>query len=85
VTAYWITNPDNVFIDNVAAGSDENGFWWSLDLTAYKNRNGGAWSRGELHVYKNFKAADNNLRVQISRSARTSTTTIAMTWSTRHS
>src|SRR5689334_7673249 len=136
VTAYWITNPDNVFIDNVAAGSDENGFWWSLpehpqgkfegteiskttwprrtrmaefrgnvahsnydgfmldrninrenvfglagpshvakenpaddssksvesllvDLTAYKNRNGGSWSRGELHVYKNFKAADN--------------------------
>ncbi len=136
VTAYWITNPDNVFIDNVAAGSDENGFWWSLpehpqgkfegteiskntwprrtrmaefrgnvahsnydgfmldrninaegvfglagpshvakvnpaddnsksvesllvDLTAYKNRNGGAWSRGELHVYKNYKAADN--------------------------
>jgi cell migration-inducing and hyaluronan-binding protein len=136
VTAYWITNPDNAFIDNVAAGSDENGFWWSLpehpqgkfegteisrntwprrtrmaefrgnvahsnfdgfmldrninregvfglagpshvarenpaddnsrsvesllaDLTAYKNRNGGAWSRGELHVYKNFKAADN--------------------------
>src|SRR5262245_59205379 len=134
VTAYWITNPDNAFIDNVAAGSDENGFWWSLpehpqgkfegteiskntfprrtgmaefrgnvahsnfdgfrldrnidlegvfglagpshvakenpaddhsksvesllvDLTAYKNRNGGAWSRGELHVYKNFKAA----------------------------
>src|SRR5947208_5786215 len=30
VTAYWITNPDNVFVDNVAAGSDENGFWWSL-------------------------------------------------------
>src|SRR5579871_3445588 len=30
VTAYWITNPDNAFIDNVAAGSDENGFWWSL-------------------------------------------------------
>src|SRR5215471_15232740 len=28
--AYWITNPDNTFIDNVAAGSDENGFWWSL-------------------------------------------------------
>jgi cell migration-inducing and hyaluronan-binding protein len=136
VTAYWITNPDNAFIDNVAAGSDENGFWWSLpehpigkfegteiskttwprrtrmaefrgnvahsnfdgfmldrniniegvfglagpshvakekpgddnsksvesllvDLTAYKNRNGGAWSRGEMHVYKNFKSADN--------------------------
>ncbi len=30
VASYWITNPDNVFIDNVAAGSDENGFWLSL-------------------------------------------------------
>jgi hypothetical protein len=136
VTAYWITNPDNVFIDNVAAGSDENGFWWSLpehpqgkfegteiskatwprrtrmaefrgnvahsnfdgfvldrninledvfglagpshmpkenpadenstsvesllaDLTAYKNRNGGVWHRGELHIFRNLKAADN--------------------------
>jgi hypothetical protein len=30
VAAYWITNPDNTFIDNVAAGSDQNGFWMSL-------------------------------------------------------
>ena len=30
VASYWITNPDNTFIDNVAAGSDENGFWMSL-------------------------------------------------------
>jgi hypothetical protein len=30
VASFWITNPDNVFIDNVAAGSDENGFWLSL-------------------------------------------------------
>src|SRR3954463_7024491 len=30
VTAYWITNPDNTFIDNVAAGSDANGFWLSM-------------------------------------------------------
>ena len=28
--SYWITNPNNSFIDNVAAGSDENGFWLSL-------------------------------------------------------
>src|SRR5581483_8503470 len=136
VAAFWITNPDNTFRDNVAAGSDENGFWWSLpehpngafqdtdiskatwprrtrmaefrgnvahsnfdgfmldrninpenvfglagpshiakenpadensksveslleNLTAYKNRNGGVWSRGELHVFRNLKAADN--------------------------
>ncbi len=30
VAAYWITNPDNSFVGNVAAGSDENGFWLSL-------------------------------------------------------
>jgi cell migration-inducing and hyaluronan-binding protein len=136
VASYWITNPDNSFIDNVAAGSDENGFWLSLpmhpqgqflgtevakniwprrtrlrafrgnvahsnfdgfmidrhinedntfgtasipllplanpadlesevlethfeNLTAYKNRNGGLWGRGDLYVYSNSKFADN--------------------------
>jgi cell migration-inducing and hyaluronan-binding protein len=136
VASYWITNPDNSFIDNVAAGSDETGFWFSLpehpngaflgtevslntwprrtplrafrgnvahsnfdgfmfdrninedntfdlsfsaftpledpadlysemveshfeNLTAYKNRNGGIWGRGELHVFSNAKLADN--------------------------
>jgi len=134
--SYWITNPDNVYRDNVAAGSDSNGFWMSLpehpngkfdgteisaktwprrtpfrefkgnvahsnydafmfdrniaanntfgvtgsshtglenpadpnsralesvfeDLTAYKNRNGGIWGRGEMHVFRNVKLADN--------------------------
>src|SRR5262250_904041 len=134
--SFWITNPDNVFRDNVAAGSDSNGFWMSLpehpngkfegteisaktwprrtpfrefkgnvshsnydafmfdrniaanntfsvtgsshtglenpadpnskalesvfeDLTAYKNRNGAIWGRGEMHVFRNVKAADN--------------------------
>jgi hypothetical protein len=136
VATYWITNPDNTFRDNVAAGSDSNGFWMSLpehpqgkfegteiaaktwprrtpfrefkgnvahsnydsfmfdrniapnntfgvtgnahmpkenpadansktvetvfeDLTAYKNRNGGIWGRGEMHVFRNVKVADN--------------------------
>jgi G8 domain len=30
VASYWITNPDNIYRDNVAAGSDANGFWMSL-------------------------------------------------------
>jgi cell migration-inducing and hyaluronan-binding protein len=30
VASFWITNPDNVYRDNVAAGSDSNGFWLSL-------------------------------------------------------
>ncbi len=136
VAAYWITNPDNSFVGNVAAGSDETGFWFSLpehpqgaflgseaslniwprrtplqefranvshsnfdgfmfdrninedntfdlsfsaytplvnpadpysemveahfeNLTSYKNRNGGIWGRGELHVFSNAKLADN--------------------------
>jgi cell migration-inducing and hyaluronan-binding protein len=30
VASFWITNPDNIYRDNVAAGSDANGFWMSL-------------------------------------------------------
>jgi cell migration-inducing and hyaluronan-binding protein len=136
VASYWITNPDNIYRDNVAAGSDSNGFWMSLpehpngqfqdteiskatwprrtpfrefkgnvahsnydgfmfdrninvnntftvtgsshvglenpadpaskprvsvfeNLTTYKNRNGGVWGRGEAHLFKNVKFADN--------------------------
>ena len=136
VAAYWITNPDNTYIGNVAAGTDANGFWMSLgehpngafegsedslatwprrikfrefrgnvahsnydgfmfdrninpdntfgvtgpshtgyadpadpnseplvtvfeDLTTYKNRNGGVWGRGSLHLFRNVKFADN--------------------------
>jgi cell migration-inducing and hyaluronan-binding protein len=30
VSTYWITNPNNHFVDNVAAGSDQIGFWFAL-------------------------------------------------------
>jgi hypothetical protein len=29
------------------------------DFTSYKNRNSGIWARGEMHVFKNLKLADN--------------------------
>ena len=29
------------------------------NLTTYKNRNGGIWGRGEMHLFKNVKFADN--------------------------
>ena len=135
-STFWITNPHNIYRDNVAAGSEATGFWMSLpehptgafegtesaripghvgrhccefkgnvahsnfdafmfdrnpgtdghfgvtgsshtahenpadanskalesvfeNLTAYKNRNGGIWGRGELHLFKNVKLADN--------------------------
>jgi len=136
-STFWITNSDNIYRDNVAAGSDQIGFWFALpvhpigafegtevsantwprrtrvrefsgntahsnfdgfmfdrgprpdntfsvvgsnyhvsyadpadtssemlvshfeDFTTYKNRNGGVWGRGELHLFTNLKAADN--------------------------
>jgi cell migration-inducing and hyaluronan-binding protein len=30
VSSFWITNPDNVYVDNVAAGSDATGFWLAV-------------------------------------------------------
>src|SRR5690349_21977019 len=29
-STFWITNPDNIYRDNVAAGSDAIGFWFAL-------------------------------------------------------
>ena len=29
-SSFWITNPDNIYRDNVAAGSEETGFWLAL-------------------------------------------------------
>jgi cell migration-inducing and hyaluronan-binding protein len=133
-SSFWITNPNNIYRDNVAAGSDSTGFWFALpehptgkfegteiskttwprrtkvrefkgntshsnfdgfmgdrgpradghfavsgyiaqtnpadanspqaesvfeDFTSYKNRNSGIWARGEVHLYKNLKMADN--------------------------
>ncbi|MGZ3275983.1 MAG: G8 domain-containing protein, partial [Caulobacteraceae bacterium] len=135
-SSFWITNPDNIYRDNVAAGSEAIGFWIALpqhptgafldqpgsdkiwprrtrlrefsgnvshsnfdglmfdrgpapngtftvggaghiayadpndtkseilpavvaDYTAYKNRNGAIWGRGEYHLFKNLKLADN--------------------------
>ena len=134
-SSYWITNPDNTFVGNVAAGSDATGFWFAFpdhptgafdgtdaskntwpaqtkvrefrgnvahsnfdslmqdraplangrtrpwgfiafanpaqrtdpvesvveDFTSYKNRNSGIWARGEMHVYKGLKFADNGI------------------------
>ena len=135
VSSYWITNPDNTYVGNVAAGSDATGFWFAFpdhptgqfegtdaskntwpaqtkvrefrgnvahsnfdslmqdraplpngrtrpwgfiafanpavrtdpvesvveDFTSYKNRNSGIWARGEMHVYKGLKFADNGI------------------------
>ena len=136
VSTFWITNPGNIYRDNVAAGSDQIGFWMAFpthptgafegteisantwpgrsrlvefsgntahsnfdalmldrgpnaqgtfgiagpnlisyadpadttsevqvahfeNFTAYKNRNGAVWGRGEMHLYTGLKLADN--------------------------
>jgi cell migration-inducing and hyaluronan-binding protein len=136
-STFWITNPDNIYRDNVAAGSEQIGFWFALpehptgafldkegseniwprrtavrefkgntahsnfdgfmfdrgpkpdgtfsvggsnyhlafadpanpnsgpkgsvfeNFTSYKNRHGGVWGRGELHLFRNLRVADN--------------------------
>jgi len=136
-STFWITNPDNIYRDNVAAGSEQTGFWFALpehptgafldkagsaniwprrtrvrefsgntahsnfdgfmfdrgpkpdgtfsvggsnyhfafanpadtnsqpvgslfeNFTSYKNRHGGVWGRGEMHLFKKLKVADN--------------------------
>ncbi len=138
VSSFWITNPDNIYRDNVAAGSEATGFWIALpehptgafkgtdtsastwprrmmlrefsgnvshsnydglmfdrgpaqdgtfnvggnthlayadpsdtkstqletvidNFTSYKNKNAAIWARGEDHVFKNMKLADNGI------------------------
>jgi len=136
-STFWITNPDNIYRDNVAAGSDTVGFWFAFpqhptgafegteiskstwprripvrefsgntahsnfdglmfdrgpnpdgtfsvggsnyhfattdpadpnsaplgslfdSFTGYKNRHGAVWGRGELHLFRNLRVADN--------------------------
>jgi len=29
-STFWITNPDNIYVDNVAAGSEATGFWFAF-------------------------------------------------------
>ena len=138
VSSFWITNPDNIYRDNVAAGSEATGFWIALpehptgafkgtdtsantwprrmtlrefsgnvshsnydgmmfdrgpaqdgtfnvggnthlayadpsdtkskqletvidNFTSYKNKNAAIWARGEDHVFKDMKLADNGI------------------------
>src|SRR5690606_37755200 len=49
---YWITNPDNVIRDNVAAGSDGHGFWLAfpehptgLSATMFPAQTKAVWPR----------------------------------------
>jgi hypothetical protein len=45
-SVFWITNPDNTFTDNAAAGSQGNGFWIALpEHPTGPSTNDGIWPR----------------------------------------
>jgi hypothetical protein len=49
-STFWITNPDNIYRDNVAAGSESTGFWFALPehpTGAFLDKDGSAniWPR----------------------------------------
>lgn len=43
-STFWITNPDNIYRDNVAAGSEQTGFWFALPEHPTGAHEGGASS-----------------------------------------
>ncbi len=52
---FWITNPDNIFRDNVAAGSEQIGFWYALPehpTGAHEGKNTDVFPRRT--VYREF-------------------------------
>ena len=59
-TTFWITNPNNDFIGNVAAGSDGSGFW-HLVLTEPINDSGSSYEPGiqPMGVFDDNKAHSN--------------------------
>src|SRR5207253_1196371 len=54
-----LAGPSHIAKENPADENSKSVESLLADLTAYKNRNGGVWGRGELHVFRNLKAADN--------------------------
>jgi hypothetical protein len=56
VSTFWITNPDNIYRDNVAAGSEQIGFWFALPekpTGAHEGKNPSVFPRRT--VYREFK------------------------------
>jgi len=64
-SSFWITNPDNTFRDNVAAGSEETGFWLATPVHptgAFLNKEGSdnIWPRAtRLREFKGNVAHSN--------------------------
>ncbi len=58
VSTFWITNPDNIFRDNVAAGSEQIGFWFALPehpTGAFLDKDGSKTIWPRRTAYREFK------------------------------
>jgi len=59
-SAYWITNPDNVWVGNISAGSEGTGFWFVLpDRVIGLSRDTGLYN-GYNPARQNLGVFDNN-------------------------
>jgi cell migration-inducing and hyaluronan-binding protein len=56
---FSVTGSSHTALENPADANSKAVETVFEDLTAYKNRNGGIWGRGEMHVFRNVKLADN--------------------------
>jgi cell migration-inducing and hyaluronan-binding protein len=56
---FGVTGPSHQAKENPADANSKTIESVFENLTAYKNRNGGIWGRGEMHVFRNVKLADN--------------------------
>lgn len=45
-STFWISNPKNEFIGNVAAGSEGNGFWFELQTSVKAPSSSFEWAKG---------------------------------------
>jgi cell migration-inducing and hyaluronan-binding protein len=61
VATYWITNPNNIYRDNVAAGSDSNGFWMSLPANGQGKFEGTEIGRATFPRRTNFREFTGNV------------------------
>src|SRR5204862_5404086 len=56
---FGLAGPSHIAKQNPADENSKSVQSLLENLTAYKNRNGGVWGRGELHVFRDLTAADN--------------------------
>ena len=60
--SYWITNPNNTFENNVAAGTEGTGFWIALPHNGTANQGKPMGESGDLAYYKGLNPINQPLR-----------------------